>query len=62
MNNSTRCLYESSFAGFLNENANWIFGVLCDRYHGEALTTTREAWKAEIEIMQKTLSEYKDKV
>ena len=61
MNNSTRCLYESSFAGFLNENANWIFGVLCDRYHGEALTTTREAWKAEIEIMQKTLSEYRDK-
>ena len=61
MNNSTRCLYESSFAGFLNEKPYSIFGALCDRYHGEALTTTREAWKAEIEIMQKTLSEYRDK-
>ena len=38
MNNSTRCLYDSSFAGFLSENANSIFGMLCDRYHGEALT------------------------
>ena len=32
-----------------------ILGVLCDRYHGVALTTTREAWKDEIAVMKETL-------
>lgn len=46
----SRCLYNSSFTDFLNTDDNTIFGVLCDRYHGEALTTTREAWKSEISL------------
>jgi hypothetical protein len=37
---------------------NLIFGLLCERYHGEALTTTREAWKDEISIMKEVLSAY----
>ena len=53
---SNRCLYKSSFEEFLRINENSIFGELCDRYHGEALTTTREAWKAEISIMKGVLS------
>lgn len=53
---SNRCLYKSSFEEFLRINENSIFGELCDRYHGEALTTTREAWKAEISIMKEVLS------
>ena len=48
----SRCLYNSSFTEFLVTSENSIFGTLCDRYHGEALTTTREAWRSEISIMK----------
>ena len=57
----SRCLYNSSFAEFNCADDNSIFGVLCERYHGEALTTTREAWKAEIAIMKNILSNFADK-
>ena len=40
---------------------NSIFGALCDNYHGDALTTTREAWKSEISIIKGVLSNYADK-
>lgn len=60
MNKNSRCLYNSSFEKFVNTNANSILGELCDNYHGDAPTTTREAWKAEIEIMQNKLSELDD--
>lgn len=46
----SRCLYDSSFKKFLESDDNAIFGTLCDKYHGEALTTTREAWRSEISI------------
>ena len=39
----SRCLYNSNFAEFISVDDNLIFGTLCDKYHGEALTTTREA-------------------
>lgn len=42
MSSSTRCLYNGSLDIFNNEDDNAIFGVLCDKYHGDALTTTRE--------------------
>lgn len=51
----------SSFTDFLNTDDNTIFGVLCDRYHGEALTTTREAWKSEISIMKDILVRFANK-
>ena len=57
----SRCLYNSSFKTFLKTDDNSIFGSLCDNYHGEALTTTREAWKSEITIMKNVLSDYADK-
>ena len=57
----SRCLYNSSFKTFLNTDDNSIFGSLCDNYHGETLTTTREAWKSEITIMKSVLSDYADK-
>ena len=56
MFNSPRCLYNSDFDSFINGEAEAIFGTLCNNYHGDALTTTREAWKSEIEIMQNTLA------
>ena len=57
----SRCLYNSSFAEFINTNDNAVFGTLCDNYHGEALTTTREAWKSEISIMKGIVSKYQYK-
>ena len=54
--NNPRCLYNTTFAEFLGSDDNSIFGTLCDNYHGEALTTTREAWKSEIAIMKSALS------
>lgn len=60
MKKSSRCLFNSDFTSFLNKDIDSIFGALCDNYHGDALTTTREAWKAEIAIMRKTLSTLND--
>ena len=57
----SRCLYNSSFTEFLATSENSIFGTLCDRYHGEALTTTREAWRSEISIMKEIVSRFAGK-
>ncbi len=51
-----RCLYNNCIEEFIKIDNNSIFGELCDGYHGEALTTTREAWKSEITIMKDVLS------
>ena len=51
--NNTRCLYENNFIDFLNESDVSALGKLCDRYHGDAKTTTRDAWKGEIAILGK---------
>ena len=56
-----RCLYNNKFERFLNSEDNFVFGQLCDNYHGDALTTMREAWKAEIVIMKDVLSQFPDK-
>ncbi len=58
---STRCLYENSIEDFIGESCESILGTLCDNYHGDTKTTTRDAWKGEILIMQDTLSRLKDK-
>ena len=58
MSTHTRCLYEESISTFVNEGENSIFGTLCDNYHGDAKTTTREAWKNEILIMKKVLTNF----
>ena len=55
---SNRCLFNDSFDHFIGMDSNAILGILCDKYHGEALTTTREAWKSEIGVMQRALSAY----
>ena len=58
MSKSPRCLYNSSLAAFVSADENSIFGILCDKYHGDALTTTREAWKSELSILKKVLAPY----
>ena len=57
MNISPRCLFNSDFETFLSSDIGSVFGTLCNNYHGDALTTTREAWKSEIEIMRNVLSD-----
>lgn len=54
----SRCLYNSSFEEFAIADENSIFGELCENYHGDALTTTREAWKSEISIMKGVISNF----
>ena len=56
----SRCLYNSSFREFIDNEESSILGVLCENYHGNALTTTIEAWKNEISIMKKVLFDYKN--
>ena len=58
MRKSTRCLYSDSLEKFISEDENAVFGMLCDAHHGDALTTTREAWKAEIAILKRALIPY----
>lgn len=60
MNANLRCLFNSDFSSFLCKDINSVFGTLCDNYHGEALTTTREAWKSEITIMRNVLAKLND--
>ena len=55
MKESTRCLYNCDINTFISSNKEYLLGVLCDHYHGDALTTTRDAWKGEIEVLQKEL-------
>lgn len=55
MKNHPHCLYSSNFGDFLAKDENSIFGTLCDNYHGEALTTTREAWRGEISILRQVI-------
>lgn len=55
---SNRCLFNDSFDHFIGMDSSTILGILCDKYHGDALTTTREAWKSEINMMQHVLSAY----
>lgn len=55
MSNHVRCLYNNSFTGFLCDSEMSILGKLCNDYHGNTLTTTREAWIEEISIMRELL-------
>ncbi len=55
MRKTSRCLYENNIDSFLSEDKNTIFGALCEAYHGDALTTTRDAWLGEIDILQRVL-------
>ena len=60
MSKSPRCLYDSDIKSFLNKEKETVLGILCERYHGDALTTTRDAWMKEIEVMQTTLTPCSD--
>jgi DUF2075 family protein len=60
MRKNNRCLYDSTFCEFLKKEPLAILGTLHNNYHGDALTTTDEAWKGEIDILQQVLIPWKD--
>ena len=57
---NNRCLYSCSFSDFLNQDSTSIFGILNAGYHGNLLSTSRESWECEIDIMKNVLLEYSD--
>lgn len=61
MNNHPRCLYHDSFMEFRRAPEASVLGTLCDNYHGDAKTTTREAWKGEISSAKELISQLADK-
>lgn len=57
---SNRCLYTATFSEFLSKEPLAVLGAMHNNYHGDALTTTDEAWMGEIEVMQQVLEPWKD--
>ena len=57
---ANRSLYNSDFNTFIEGNPDCILGQLHNAYHGQALTTTNEAWAGEIQILQEALLPWKD--
>lgn len=55
-----RCLYIATIKEFLKKDRLTVLGALHNNYHGEALTTTDEAWMGEIDILQQVLLPWKD--
>ena len=61
MSKSNRCLYVNSITDFLISDKDQVFGLLCKNYHGDAPTTTRDAWLGEIEVLKRELAPWQDK-
>ena len=57
---SNRCLYTATFSEFLSNEPLAVLGAMHNNYHGDALTTTDEAWMGEIEVMQQVLEPWKE--
>jgi hypothetical protein len=55
-----RCLYTASFHEFIGTTPLAILGALHSNYHGDALTTTDDAWMGEIGLLQQVLMPWKD--
>ena len=60
MKSSPRCLYGSDIKTFINKEKEYVYGVISGEYHGDEQTTTKDAWKREIEILQKVLVPWKE--
>ena len=57
---SNRCLFTATVKEFLEQNRFAVLGLLHNNYHGDALTTTDEAWMGEIDILQQVLQPWKE--
>lgn len=59
-NKTNRCLYLSDFKSFIESDPYSILVRIHDAFHGQALTTTDEAWNSEINLLQSVLVPWKD--
>lgn len=56
---TNRCLYKSDFKSFIEADLFSVLGRIHDTFHGQALTTTDEAWLGEINLLQNVLLPWK---
>ena len=61
MGKSSRCLYNDYISSFINTEKDSILGAICNQYHGDLNTVSREAWLHEIEILKRELRLVGDK-
>lgn len=59
-NRANRCLYNSDFKSFIESDPYSVLGRIHDAFHGQALTTTDEAWLGEIQLLQDVLLPWKE--
>ena len=57
---TNRCLYKSDFQSFIEADPYSVLGRIHDAFHGQALTTTDEAWLGEIRLLQEVLLPWKE--
>ena len=57
---TNRCLYKSDLKSFIETDKYYILGRIHDAFHGQALTTTDEAWLGEIQLLQNVLLPWKE--
>ena len=57
---TNRCLYKSDFRSFITADKYYILGRIHNAFHGQALTTTDEAWLSEIDLLQTVIVPWKD--
>lgn len=57
---ANRCLYNSDFKSFIEADPYSVLGRIHDAFHGQALTTTDEAWLGEIQLLQDVLLPWKE--
>ena len=57
---TNRCLYKSDFKSFIESDPYSVLGRIHDAFHGQALTTTDEAWLEEILLLQDVLLPWKN--
>ena len=57
---TNRCLYKSDLKSFIEADQYSVLGRIHDAFHGQALTTTDEAWLEEIQLLRTVLLPWKD--
>ena len=55
--NNIRFLYSDSINNFLDKDIDYIIGYMDRNSHGNIMTTTRESWASEVEIMKSALKQ-----
>jgi len=51
-------MYKSMLKEFVQQNSNAVLGSIVDSFHGDVQTTSIEAWKDEITLLQNSLAQW----